>query len=69
VVDTSIGGVLVVREVEHLVTERGRPRVIVSDNELSKKAMAAKKHVRGGSQSKQFELRLHDIRENNAPAR
>ena len=32
VVDTSIGGVRVVRELERLVMERGAPRVIVSDN-------------------------------------
>jgi len=32
VVDTSIGGVRVVRELERLVTERGGPSVIVSDN-------------------------------------
>jgi putative transposase len=32
VVDTSIGGVRVVRELERLVMERGGPQVIVSDN-------------------------------------
>lgn len=32
VVDTSIGGVRVVRELERLVMERSAPRVIVSDN-------------------------------------
>jgi putative transposase len=32
VVDTSIGGVRVVRELERLVVERGGPKVIVSDN-------------------------------------
>lgn len=32
VVDTSIGGVRAVRELERLVMERGAPRVIVSDN-------------------------------------
>jgi len=32
VVDTSLGGVRVVRELERLVTERGTPGVIVSDN-------------------------------------
>jgi putative transposase len=32
VVDTSIGGVRVVRELERLVIERGLPRVMVSDN-------------------------------------
>ena len=32
VVDTSLGGVRVVRELEHLGFERGTPRVIVSDN-------------------------------------
>src|ERR1700688_3739822 len=32
VVDTSLGGVRVVRELEQLVVERGAPRSIVSDN-------------------------------------
>jgi putative transposase len=32
VLDTSIGGVRVVRELERLVMERGGPKVIVSDN-------------------------------------
>ena len=32
VVDTSIGGVRVVRELERLVMERGGPKVIVSDD-------------------------------------
>jgi putative transposase len=32
VVDTSIGGVRVVRELERWVMERGGPKVIVSDN-------------------------------------
>lgn len=32
VVDTSLGGVRVVRELERLVQERGAPRTIVSDN-------------------------------------
>ena len=32
VVDTSIGAVLVVRELERLVMERGLPGVIASDN-------------------------------------
>jgi len=32
VVDTSLGGVRVVRELERLVNERGTPEVIVSDN-------------------------------------
>jgi putative transposase len=32
VVDTSLGGVRVVRELERLVNERGTPAVIVSDN-------------------------------------
>jgi len=40
VVDTSLGGMRVVRELERLTLERGTPQVIVSDNELSKKAMA-----------------------------
>jgi len=34
VVDTSIGGVRAVRELERLVMERGAPRVIVSDKRL-----------------------------------
>jgi len=45
VVDTSLGGVRVVRELERLVNERGTPEVIVSDNELSKKAMAREEHT------------------------
>src|SRR5579864_7384035 len=45
VVDTSIGGVRVVPELERLVTDRGCPSVIVSDNELSKKAMARNEHT------------------------
>ena len=45
VVDTSIGGVRVVRELERVVLERGLPGVIVSDNELSKKAMARNEHT------------------------
>jgi putative transposase len=40
VVDTSIGGVRVVRELERLVTERGRPTVIVSDNGCELTSMA-----------------------------
>ena len=45
VVDTSLGGVRVVRELERLTLERGTPQVIVSDNELSKKAMARDEHT------------------------
>jgi hypothetical protein len=45
VVDTSIGGMRVVCELERLVLERGRPGVLVSDNELSKKAMARNEHT------------------------
>ena len=45
VVDTSIGGVRVVCELERLVTKHGGPSVIVSDNELSKKAMARDEHT------------------------
>jgi putative transposase len=41
VVDTSLSGVRVVRELERLTDQRATPRVIVSDNELSKKGMAA----------------------------
>jgi len=32
VVDTSLGGVRVVRELDQLTLERGTPKVIVSDN-------------------------------------
>jgi hypothetical protein len=45
VVDTSLGGVRVVRELERLATERAVPQVMVSDNELSKKAMARNEHT------------------------
>jgi transposase InsO family protein len=38
VVDTSIDGVRVVRELERLVMERGGPKVIVSDNVLRLRA-------------------------------
>jgi hypothetical protein len=34
-----------VRELERLTLERGTPQVIVSDNELSKKAMAPNEHT------------------------
>jgi putative transposase len=40
VVDTSIGGVRVVRGLERLVTERGGPRVIVSDDGRELTSMA-----------------------------
>ena len=40
VVDTSLGGVRVVSELERLAAVRGTPQVIVSDNELNKKSMA-----------------------------
>jgi putative transposase len=40
VVDTSIGGVRVVRELERLVMERGGPKVIVSDNGCELTSMA-----------------------------
>jgi putative transposase len=45
VVDTSLGGVRVVRELERLALEPGTPQIIVSDNELSKKAMARNEHT------------------------
>ena len=45
VVDTSLGGVRVVRELELVVTDTWRPQSIVSDNELSKKAMARDEHT------------------------
>ena len=32
VVDTSLSGMQVARELDRLVTDRGRPRMIVSDN-------------------------------------
>lgn len=38
--DTSLGGLRVVRELELVVSQRGLPHTIVSDNELSKKATA-----------------------------
>ena len=40
VVDTSLSGMRVVRELDRLTRERTTPTVIVSDNGLSKKAMA-----------------------------
>ena len=40
VVDTSISGKRVVRELADLVAERGRPRMIVSDNVLCREALA-----------------------------
>ena len=45
VVDTSLGGARVVRELELVVNQRGWPHTIVSDNELSKKAMARDEHT------------------------
>jgi hypothetical protein len=45
VVDTSLSGVRVVRELERLGVERAMPQVVVSDNELSKKAMARDEHT------------------------
>ena len=45
VVDTSLGGVRVVRELERLTIERALPETVVSDNELSKKAMARNEHT------------------------
>ena len=43
VVDTSLGGVRVVRELERLMPERGTPKIIVSDNgsELTSMAVLA----------------------------
>ncbi|RWI82586.1 DDE-type integrase/transposase/recombinase, partial [Mesorhizobium sp.] len=32
IVDTSLSGMRVARELDRLITERGRPRMIVSDN-------------------------------------
>jgi len=45
VVDTSLGGMRVVRELELVVRQRGWPLTIVSDNELSKKARARDEHT------------------------
>jgi transposase InsO family protein len=45
VVDTSLGGVRVVRELERLTIERALPETVVSDNELSKKAMMPSEHT------------------------
>jgi putative transposase len=45
VVDTSLGGMRVVRELELVVSHRGWPHTIVSENELSKKAMAQGEHT------------------------
>ena len=45
VVDTSLSGVRVVRELERLGVERAMPQMVVSDNELSKKAMARDEHT------------------------
>ena len=55
VIDTSLGGVRVARELERLTIERAIPEIVVSDNELSKKATAGKEHTsavaRGASNS------------------
>ncbi len=45
VVDTSLSGVRVVRELDRLTLERATPETIVSDNELSKKAMVRNEHT------------------------
>ena len=45
VIDTSLSGVRVVRELERLTGERATPQVIVGNNELSKKAMARDEHT------------------------
>jgi putative transposase len=45
VVDTSLSGVRVVRELVRLTGERATPQVIVSDNELSKKATVRNEHT------------------------
>src|SRR5215469_9349024 len=42
---TSLGGVRVVRELDRLTAERALPRMVVSDNELSKKAMAGNEYT------------------------
>lgn len=41
VVDTSISGRRVVRELTDLIAERGKPTMIVSDNVLGREAAAA----------------------------
>jgi putative transposase len=41
VVDTSLSGVRVVRELEQLTLERGKPKIIVSDNVLRQLSIAA----------------------------
>jgi putative transposase len=41
VVDTSLSGVRVVRELEQLTLERGKPGIIVSDNVLRQLSIAA----------------------------
>jgi len=49
IADTSISGKRVVRELEALITRRGRPKVIVSDNgtELTSNAVLAWSGIRG----------------------
>lgn len=56
VVDTSLGGVRVARELEQLVVERGAPEMIVCDNgpEFTGKALDAWAYTRG--------VKLHFIR-------
>ena len=45
VVDTSLSGVRVVRELDRLTDQRATPEVIVSDNELNKKATVRNEHT------------------------
>jgi putative transposase len=47
-VDTSLGGVRVVRELERLATERALPQIVVSDNgtELTSGAVLRRKMLR-----------------------
>ncbi len=60
VVDTSLGGVRVVRELDRLTAERALPRMVVSDNGLSKKAMAGSEHTSARAREASSGLRLRN---------
>jgi putative transposase len=47
VVDTSLSGVCVVRELEQLIRERGKPKIIVSDNGTELTSVAVLRWVPG----------------------
>ena len=47
VVDTSLSGVRVVRELEQLILERGKPKIIVSDNGTELTSVAVLQWVPG----------------------